>query len=174
MGENGVPSGFFREDVATIGTQQPEGVSANDYDPATPPPPDATPEEIAKHAAKKDDYESGNKAIRDALNDDGGVQTAPLPDDSAGKALGGAIGKAAVGAFGAGADSGNAMGSGMPVGGTYGTQSTLTITLPVVGSVTIDAADFGNTAAICRTILLMGLCWQYYKVGMQILRDSTA
>jgi hypothetical protein len=174
MGENGVPSGFFQEDVASIGTQQAEGISANDYDPATPPAPDATPEEIAKHAAKKDDYEAGNKAIRDAMNDDGGVQTAALPDDSAGKTLGTAVGKAAVGAFGAGADSGNAMGTGMPVGGTYGTQSTLTITFPVVGSVTIDAANFGNTAAICRTILLMGLCWQYYKVGMQILRDSTA
>jgi len=179
---NGAASKSFRVDnSATINAgEPPDAPPENSYDPTAPAvhDPGATPEQIEAEArrveAKKDNYESVNKAISDALNKST-VPTASLPGTGEGQEGG----KTATAAFGKASetvgDVGTAAGLGAGKGvGTFTGTSALSVGLAGLGTITFDPDNYGAAPGIVRTVALMALLWLYYKFCMSAFRGSMA
>jgi len=93
----------------------------------------------------------------------GGMEEATNEGKASGKALGSLI------------DIGRKSGQGaiVPNSWTLTGTSTLSITLPVIGTHVWDPADYSPLTGILRSVALVGLVWQYFRINSQILRDSS-
>lgn len=142
---------------AVVGTPGPSPKPDNPFDPENP----------SEAQERIDDYNTMRKAIEDALK--GGHAQAPTSDaasQSRGTAAGTAIGALSK----AGAGLANLFQK-PPVGAITGT-SALSITLPQLGTIVWDPADWNPWPGIIRAIALAALLWHYLIVNTKLLRDS--
>lgn len=172
VGDIGDPQrSFVMSDAATVGTARPSSdVAENDYDPEEPPPPGETPEEAEKREQKKDDYESTRKAVEDALNASGKDTTAP-PSGEAGATAGRAVGDSISGASRFGDLAKESKQQGVV---NWAGANTLNISLPGLGTLELDASNYGSGATVLRVLGLMALLFFYWKFSLAVARDSLA
>lgn len=148
------------ESSAMVGSQSNNPPPENPFDPEDP---DNTPENLTQ-------YKVMRQAVQDAMNSGSNTPTPGLPSMRAAEQAGTAAGKAVSAAMKSAAGIGSsAPGPGV---GTWTGTNALTVTLPVLGSMTWDPADYGVMPNILRTIALVGLLWQYFRVCTAILRSA--
>lgn len=171
---------FLTNASATVGSPstspdaETEYPPENDYDPNAPIDPESPT--APQQQAKKDQYESVNKAVKDAIGGPGtGDGTVPGPglQDSEGKTVGAASGAAIDSATEQAGQIGRSLLK--PNVATWsGSTSSLVLTMPRFGAVTMEFSIYQPWLGVVRSCLLGYLSFLSVMGGLRIMRNAVA